>query len=112
MTSIRRRSRDHVRTFLLAGTLVLAAGCATPPEMRGQSGQDEAAPAPECAQLQGEIAQTEKARSAAAERSGNAWKAVVPVVVLAQKASGTAAVHEAERKLAALKVQAGRCEAS
>jgi len=59
-----------------------------------------------------EIARTEQARRAAAEQSGNAWKAVVPVVVLAQKASGTAALHEADRKLAALKVQAGRCETS
>jgi len=112
MTSIRRRSRDHVRSFLLAATLVLAAGCATPPESHGQPGQNEAVPAPECAQLHDEIARTEQARRAAAEQSGNAWKAVVPVVVLAQKASGTAAVHEAERKLAALKVQAGRCQAS
>jgi len=112
MTSIRRRSRDHVRSFLLAATLVLAAGCATPPESRGQPGQNEAVPAPECAQLHDEIARTEQARRAAAEQSGNAWKAVVPVVVLAQKASGTAALHEADRKLAALKVQAGRCETS
>jgi hypothetical protein len=78
MTSIRRRSRDHVRTFLLAGTLVLAAGCATPPESRGQPRPDEAVPAPECAQLQDEIARTEQARRAAAEQSGNAWKASFP----------------------------------
>jgi len=73
MTSIRRRSRDHVRTFLLAGTLVLAAGCATPPESRGQPRPDEAVPAPECAQLQDEIARTEQARRARYSRKCEGW---------------------------------------
>ena len=103
-------SRHDIGTFALAATLLLTAGCATPPEPRGQPAQGESVPALQCAQLHDEIARTEQARSAAAEQSGNAWKAVVPVVVLAQKASSTAAVHEAERKLATLKVQARRCE--
>jgi len=112
MTSTPHRSRYDLGPLVLAGTLLVAAGCATPPEPRDHPAQDEAVPAVECARLRDEIARTERSRSAAAEQSADAWKAVVPVVVLAQKASGTAAVREADQKLVALKVEARRCEAS
>ena len=107
MRSTRLDPRRHVRAFLVAGALVLAAGCASSPDSREQPlAQVDVVPAVECARLGDEIAQAEQARSVAAERSGNAWKAVVPVAVLAVKASGTAAVHEADQKLAALKMRA------
>ena len=112
MNSTRLRSCRNVGTLLFAGTLVLAAGCATAPEPGRQPAPDQPAAAASCAELLAEIARTEQARSVAAEQSSNAWKAVVPVIVLAQKASGTAAVHDADRKLVALKDQAGRCQTS
>lgn len=112
MTSNRCRSRHDLGAFVLAGTLIFAAGCATPPESRDHAARDKAVPAQKCAELLAEIARTEQARSAAAEQSGNAWKAIVPVVVLAQKASSTAAVREADQRLAVLKVESQRCQTS
>jgi hypothetical protein len=49
---------------------------------------------------------TEQARRAAQDDSDNAWKAVVPFVVLARKASAKAALEDAGKQLAALKAQA------
>jgi hypothetical protein len=98
---------------LLVGTLAFAAGCATPPDPRAHPvSHGEAVRAVDCARLDAEIARAEQARGVAAERSGNAWKAVVPVAVIARKASGTAAVQEADRKLADLKAQAQPCKSS
>ena len=113
MTPTRLPSRCNVGTFLLAGALALATGCATPPDSRGHPvSQDDAALAVDCARLGAEIARAEQARSVAAEQSGNAWKAVVPVVVIALKASGTAAFREADRTLADLTARAQPCKAS
>ena len=112
MTSTRHRSHHEVRAFALAATLLLAAGCATAPEPPGAAARNDAVPVGDCARLHDDIASAEQARKAAAEQSGNAWKAIVPVAVLALKASGAAAVSDADRKLTALKVQARRCEAS
>jgi hypothetical protein len=71
-----------------------------------------AAPVADCEQLQAEIARVEQARRKAADDADNAWKAVVPFVVLARKASAKGAVDEAEKRLAELKPQvAQRCGA-
>jgi len=113
MTSIRFHSRRHVGIVLPASVLALATACATAPDSLDQSlALHETPPAAECSRLGDEIARTEQARSVALAQSDNAWKAIVPVVVLAIKASGVAAVHEADLKLAALKVQARHCEFS
>jgi hypothetical protein len=67
--------------------------------------------APEaCTQLDAEIVRAEEARREAAERGDKAWRAVVPFVVLARKASAKGALEEAEMKLAALKARAAQCE--
>jgi hypothetical protein len=67
-------------------------------------------PAADCLAIDSEIARAAEARRVAIERSANAWKAVIPVAVLARKASARSALEEADRKLAALKVAAQRCE--
>lgn len=67
-------------------------------------------PATDCAQLAQDIARTDEARRAAVEEGDNAWRAIVPFVVLARKASSKAAVEEADKRLADLKAQAQRCE--
>ena len=73
----------------------------------------EPATALECTRLEAVVAPAEQARRAAVEQSDNAWKAVVPFVVLARKASARSALEEADRTLAALKAQASQaCEAS
>ena len=73
----------------------------------------EPATAIDCTQLDAEIVRIEQARRAAAEQSDNAWKAVVPFVVLARKVSAKSALEEADKRLAALRAQAAsqRCEA-
>ena len=111
MTSMPRRAGHHLSVFLLVGMLAVAPGCATPPGTADHPGQSGAAAGRECDRLEAEIARTEQARSVAAEQGANAWKAVVPVAVLAQKASSSAAVHDADRKLAALKSEARGCNA-
>ena len=65
-------------------------------------------PASACAQLAAEAERAEGARRAAVEEGENAWKAIVPFVVLARKASSKAAVEGADRKLADLKAQSQR----
>lgn len=72
---------------------------------------EPAQPAPPCTHIEAEVARAEEARRAAVEQSDNAWKAVVPFVVLARKASAKSALEEAEKKLAALKAQAAQCDA-
>lgn len=68
-----------------------------------QSAQAEAV---DCKALEARIERTEQARRAAQDDSDNAWKAVVPFVVLARKASAKAALEDAGKQLAALKAQA------
>jgi hypothetical protein len=76
---------------------------------------DAAASAPagvavlDCARIDSDIGRTEAARRDALEQGENAWKAVVPFVVLARKVSSKAAVDEAERKLGELRQQVQRC---
>jgi hypothetical protein len=72
----------------------------------------EPATAVDCTRLEADVARAEQARRAAVEQSDNAWKAVVPFVVLARKASAKSALEEADKTLAALKAQASQgCEA-
>jgi hypothetical protein len=66
-------------------------------------------PSADCDQLHAEIARTEQARRKAADDADNAWKAVVPFVVLARKAGARSALGEADKRLAELKPQAQRC---
>lgn len=70
------------------------------------------APVADCEQMQAEVARVEQARRKAADDADNAWKAVVPFVVLARKASAKSAVDEADKRLAALKPQVERCVGS
>jgi len=114
MRSTRLHPRRTAGASVLAGMLALIAGCASSPPGSGSEplAQDDAAPAADCARLGNEIAQAEQARHVAPERSDNAWQAVVPVAVVALEASGTAAVHDADRKLLALKVRARPCASS
>lgn len=65
-------------------------------------------PTSDCTQLAAEIERAEEARRVAVEEGENAWKAIVPFVVLARKASSKATVEEADRKLADLKGQSLR----
>jgi hypothetical protein len=66
----------------------------------------------DCARFDSDIGRTEAARRDALEQSENAWKAVVPFVVLARKVSSKATVDEADKKLAELRLQAQRCVGS
>ena len=66
-------------------------------------------PAADCNRIDSQIARTVEARRVAGEQSENAWKAVVPFVVLARKASANSALEEADKSLAALNAQAQRC---
>jgi hypothetical protein len=63
----------------------------------------------DCTALDVALQRTEQARRAAQDDSDNAWKAVVPFVVLARKASAKSALDDADRQLAALKVQRAAC---
>lgn len=72
--------------------------------------QPAPAPLADCKALGAEAARAEDARRAAQDDSDNAWKAVVPFVVLARKASTKAALDEAQKKLAELKPQLAACE--
>jgi len=112
MTSPRRRSPCEVVALpLVAGASLLLSACASAPESASRPAvQDEGVSA--CARLQDEIARAEQARNSAAKHRDDAWKAVVPVAVLAQKASAAAAVRDADRRLAELEVEARRCETS
>ncbi len=65
-------------------------------------------PVSDCLQLAAEVDRTDEARRAAVDEGDKAWKAIVPFVVLARKASSKAAVDEADRKLAELKAQSAR----
>ncbi len=79
------------------------------------AGVEAAASAPtgsavsDCARLEVELGRVETARRDALEQGENAWKAVVPFVVLARKVSSKAALDEAEKKLTELRLQAQRC---
>ena len=92
-------------TLCLAASIALAvAGCASAPS----APTTVAAAAPECRQLDAEIARTVDARRAAADREQNAWKAVVPFAVAARHVSGKIAESEAEQQLAALRAERDR----
>jgi hypothetical protein len=66
---------------------------------------------PDCPTLAAQIAKADDARRKAADEADNAWKAVVPFVVLARKASAKSALDEAGKRLADLKAQqqSARC---
>jgi hypothetical protein len=66
----------------------------------------------DCTQLELERARTEQAKRSALEQGDKAWKAIVPFVVLARKASSKAAADEADQKLAGLRQQSLRLECS
>ena len=70
-------------------------------------------PGDACLQVAADLERAEQARKAAVDKGDNAWKAVLPFVVVALKASSKAAVDEADRQLAALRRQAeaGGCDA-
>jgi hypothetical protein len=87
--------------FLLSlGLLALPAAAAANP------GENE------CTQLEIERARAEQAKRSALEQGDKAWKAIVPFVVLARKASSKAAADEADQKLAELRQQSLRLECS
>lgn len=64
------------------------------------------APVFDCTRVGAEIARADEAKRVALEQGENAWKAVVPFVVLARKASSKTAAGEADKKLAELRQHA------
>jgi hypothetical protein len=93
----------------LAAALAVPAAFAQP--AAGSAPATASATLLSCDALDGEIARVEQARRAAQDDSDNAWKAVVPFVVLARKASAKSAQAEAERRLAELNQARQRCGA-
>jgi hypothetical protein len=118
MQPLQCRSRRNAGVLALAAMLTLAAGCATQPAVRSDEDPSVQLAKPasatsraaDCNQIDSEIVHSVEVRRVAGEQSENAWKAVVPFVVLARKASAKSALEEADKNLAALKAQAQRCE--
>lgn len=81
-----------------AGLLLLA--------FAGTAAVAVAAPGDDCPRIALERQRAEQARAAAVEQGDNAWKAIVPFVIIARKAGSKAAVDEADRHITALRAQA------
>ena len=79
---------------------------------RVPAAQPAAAPAPasiySCNELRAEIAEAERAKHAAERAGDDAWKAVVPVAVIARFARGKKAAADAAERLAQLEAAADR----
>lgn len=83
---------------------MLAAGCAGAPV--GARSPEAAGRA--CSELAAQTDDAVAARRAALDTQQGAWKAVIPVGVAARYAGGTAALAQAEQRLAALRSEASR----
>lgn len=89
---------------LLAGT-TLSAGCASPSP---NAPATAVAADTDCARLETNIARAEESRRAGREMESTAWKAVVPVAVIARYANGKASAGTADRQVEALRAEHGR----
>jgi hypothetical protein len=86
----------------------LMGGCASNP-MANQAGSNPPpATIASCNDLRNAITVAEAARHEAAQRGDNAWKAVVPVAVVARYASSKKAGSDATERLAELQAAADR----
>lgn len=113
MQSTPTRRNVGIATILL---LAFAAGCATRPAIHAdpESGAGTTtdrplavqAAADPCRRIAAEREHVQEARRQAVEKGDEAWKTVLPFIVVARKASSRAAVDEADRQLAALRRQA------
>lgn len=88
--------------LLLFAVALLSAGCASTPTANSTSA---AAPAPNCRQIEADIAKAESDKRAALKKEQNAWKAVVPFVVVAQYVSGKSAADSAGKQLDKLQAE-------
>ena len=83
----------------------IMSGCATAP-------QTASAPAPaaslDCRRISAEIAAAKETQRAANESGDNAWKAVIPVAVVARFAQGKKTAAEAQERIAQLQAAASR----
>jgi hypothetical protein len=87
----------------------VAVGAQSP---RVHAAQPAAAPVPasiySCNDLRAEIAEVERAKHAAEQAGDDAWKAVVPLAVIARFAKGKKAAVDAAERLAQLEAAADR----
>lgn len=67
-------------------------------------------PDDDCAAIVRQLAQAEQKRRAAQGERENAWKAVVPFLVMTRKADAKSALRSADREAAGLRAQLGVCE--
>ena len=114
--AVRRHALPLTSGFKAKARIVLAlsalfeiasrvAGCAQAP---AKSAASPAAPVADCRALGADFASAEEARRTAQEKESTAWKAVLPVAVVARHAKGKAEGAQAEQRLVALKTQYGR----
>jgi hypothetical protein len=89
----------HYALFPVSLSIAIAtimSGCATSPQMAP-------APAPaaslDCRTISAEIAAAKETRRAANESGDNAWKAVIPVAVVARFAQGKKTAAEAQERI-------------
>src|SRR5689334_7220348 len=70
-----------------------------------------ATPPSDCSEIDAETARVVEARQVAVEQGQNAWRAVVPLVVLARQARAQSALEDADKQLARLnEARAERCQ--
>jgi hypothetical protein len=95
------------RMHRLAGVLVLVL-----PALNALAATDEHAPLAACASIAAEAERASKARREAVDAGDNAWKGVLPFVVIARKAASRQAADEAQARLdsLALKARQAGCE--
>jgi ABC-type transporter MlaC component len=87
---------------MLFAVVLLSAGCASTPTASSTSA---ATSAPNCHQIEADIAKAESDKRAALRKEQNAWKAVVPFVVAAQYVSGKSAANSAGNQLDKLQAE-------
>jgi hypothetical protein len=86
----------------LAGCLLFLSGCASIPRSRVPESQFAQL---NCAQLEAEVVQNEETKRVATQTKTGAWKAVVPVAVVARYAKGSSAITTADKRGASLEEQ-------
>ena len=82
-------------------------GCATAPQP-SSSATPAAVRELDCRQLSAEIAAAKEVQRAALDKEENAWKAVIPVAVVARYAQGKKAAGEAQQRIGELQAAAQR----
>lgn len=74
---------------------------------------DDETVADACTRISSDIERAEKTRASAAEQDANAWKTVLPFIVIAKKANAKSTIDYADKQLVHLRSQAARegCDA-